>query len=348
MNFGILQGGFKMSLTPEERKRIYEEEKARMETGGQAEKKGSDAANTLQKLNPNLAGLLCYIGGWVSGLIFLLIEEKNPFVRFHAAQSIVVFGTLNLLSMLLGWIPGSGGIFTFVISGFSFIFWVVLMVKAYQGELYRLPVAGEIAESLAKWKRSGDTEPDYSAIQSPQAGADPEARAKKTVERTDRRSGTRAGRITASAFAIAASIVMLVVFNSFYQFIAFYNGSTSDGVTEWTRFPLFTEDIRLWLPVLTLTLILNIIAHVILIIYDKYILRESSSIVLDIFGLATVLSMLSIYPFDFSTIPDSTAADITAVAITLTLVFIAAGISIGILVRSIRLIVRLVSGKAHY
>jgi hypothetical protein len=70
--------------------------------------------------------------------------------------------------------------------------------------------------------------------------------------------------------------------------------------------------------------------------------------VLDIFGLATVLTLLSIFPFDFSVIPDNTAADMTGIAITIVLILIAVGISVGILVKLIKLIVRLVSGNARY
>ena len=47
-------------------------------------------------LDENVAGLLCYVLGWISGIIFLLIEPKNNFVRFHAIQSIVVFAIINI------------------------------------------------------------------------------------------------------------------------------------------------------------------------------------------------------------------------------------------------------------
>ena len=45
-------------------------------------------------IDQNLAGLLCYVVGWVTGIVFLILEGKNKFVRFHAVQSIVVFGAL--------------------------------------------------------------------------------------------------------------------------------------------------------------------------------------------------------------------------------------------------------------
>ena len=106
-------------------------------------------------LEPNVAGLLCYVLGWISGLIFLLLEPRtNEYVRFHAKQSIIVFGALTVVSIVLRaliWIPVMGiifGIASYILGVLAFILWVVLMVKAYQGERYRLPWASELAE---KW-----------------------------------------------------------------------------------------------------------------------------------------------------------------------------------------------------
>src|SRR5271168_4848989 len=59
-------------------------------------------------LQENVAGLLCYLLGWLTGIIFLLID-KRPFVRFHAAQSIVVFGALFVIRVILSFGLLSGG-----------------------------------------------------------------------------------------------------------------------------------------------------------------------------------------------------------------------------------------------
>jgi uncharacterized membrane protein len=111
-------------------------------------------------LAENVAGLLCYVGGWITGLIFFLID-KRPFVRFHAAQSIVVFGGLQIILLVLrqiffqGFWYGGYGVFSIgamlidLLELIGVILWIVLMVKAYQGEKYRLPVAAGIADSLA-------------------------------------------------------------------------------------------------------------------------------------------------------------------------------------------------------
>ena len=111
----------------------------------------------------NLAALLSYVLGWITGLIFLLLD-KRPYVRFHAAQSIVVFLGLHILRAVLGaifgmgwWFGGFGNwnVFTLgalllnLLSLLSLALWIVLMVKAFQGVRLKLPLAGNIAESLA-------------------------------------------------------------------------------------------------------------------------------------------------------------------------------------------------------
>jgi len=117
-------------------------------------------ANVQPGMSENVAGFLCYLVGWVTGIIFFLID-KRPFVKFHAAQSIVVFGGLQVLNILVGILFGAGFFFRgfggfgiaaalySLIGLVAFILWILLMVKAYQGEKYELPVAGDIAKSFA-------------------------------------------------------------------------------------------------------------------------------------------------------------------------------------------------------
>lgn len=99
-------------------------------------------------LDENVAGLLCYVLGWVGGLVFILIEPENKFVRFHAMQSIIVFGALSVIWIPLQFIPFLAVFIGWLLGGLGFVLWIVLMVKAYQGEMYKLPVAGDLAE---KW-----------------------------------------------------------------------------------------------------------------------------------------------------------------------------------------------------
>ena len=100
-------------------------------------------------LAENVAGLLCYVLAWITGIIFLLIEPENKFIRFHALQSIIVFGILSVANAILSYIPIIGIFFSWIIGVIMFILWVVLMIKAYQGTKYKLPWAGDLAEKWA-------------------------------------------------------------------------------------------------------------------------------------------------------------------------------------------------------
>jgi uncharacterized membrane protein len=111
-------------------------------------------------LDENLAGTLCYAGLWLTGLIFFLIDKRQR-VRFHAAQSMVVFGGLAILYYIVARIffgtlgPAGYGLFSVaslfldVIGLVIFVLWIVLMIKTYQGETLRIPVAAEIADGIA-------------------------------------------------------------------------------------------------------------------------------------------------------------------------------------------------------
>jgi len=113
-------------------------------------------------MSANVAGLLCYVAGWITGIVFVVWEKKSTFVKFHAWQSIITFGVLfvawlilsrllidigwgNLLypnwalihaGIALGWIIGLG----------MLALWIVLMIFAYQGKMWKVPLAGNWAE----------------------------------------------------------------------------------------------------------------------------------------------------------------------------------------------------------
>ncbi len=121
------------------------------------------ANDLVDDLGENVVGALAYSLGFVTGILCYVLVEENPFVRFHAVQSIVVFAGLLVLSfginLLLGivlFIPVVGGVFA-TLFGFAtqilglagLVVWVLLMVKAYQGERYELPVAGPLANDYA-------------------------------------------------------------------------------------------------------------------------------------------------------------------------------------------------------
>jgi len=104
------------------------------------------AKKTVSGFDENLAGALCYGLGWITGLLFFATEPENSFVRFHAMQSMLVFGTACVVFMVCLSIPFLGWILSIVVFYGSAALWLILMFKAYQGERFKLPVAGEIAE----------------------------------------------------------------------------------------------------------------------------------------------------------------------------------------------------------
>lgn len=108
-------------------------------------------------LAPNLASLLCYICSPLTGLIFVLIEKENQDVRFHAWQSIfvgaafiVIGGVIGIFVRILLSISLSLGIigtlFNLVYSLAVLGLWIFLMIKAYQGERFKVPFLGDLAE----------------------------------------------------------------------------------------------------------------------------------------------------------------------------------------------------------
>lgn len=106
----------------------------------------------------NVAGALSYLLGWISGAIFLLID-KRPFVRYHAAQSVVVFATLSVVLLVLGgfflgaFVPEAHSVL-FLLRRIVEIVWlvtaIVLMLKALMGERFRMPYAARFAERAAE------------------------------------------------------------------------------------------------------------------------------------------------------------------------------------------------------
>jgi uncharacterized membrane protein len=333
-----------MQLSPEERNKVYEEEKSRIDA---EQKRKRDSSTT--NLSPNVAGLLCYVAGWISGIVFLVVEQKNRFVRFHAAQSIIVFGALNIIHSLLNPIPFAGRFFSIIIGIFAIVLWIVMMIKAYHGALFKLPLAGELAERLLGLPPN-EMGNDYAGPSGQETITsaivmDSDKGGKQRQEQQWERG--RAGRITSSALAIAWSLALLIFFNYFHQYIAFYNNETVGNASVWVRETIVTGEFSSWLPILTVALVLSMVGHVILISIDKYVLRESTLIVLDLFGIAVIISLLSIFPFDFRALPNSAVAFGMELGIRITLGLIAFGICIGVIVRVIKLTVGLLRGASH-
>ncbi|NWG02049.1 MAG: DUF4870 domain-containing protein [Syntrophaceae bacterium] len=96
-------------------------------------------------LDENVAGFLCYLFGFITGIVFLVVEKKSRFVKFHAMQSTITFLSFFVITIIIGWIPIIG-LLVYPIWIFSLILWLILMVKALRGERYLLPIVGKMAE----------------------------------------------------------------------------------------------------------------------------------------------------------------------------------------------------------
>jgi uncharacterized membrane protein len=106
-------------------------------------------ADSSTGMSANVAGLLCYVLTWVTGIIFVVLEKKSTFVKFHAWQSIMTFGVLTVAELILAWIPFVGWILSILIGILMFILWIILMIQAGTGKMWKVPWAGDWAEKQA-------------------------------------------------------------------------------------------------------------------------------------------------------------------------------------------------------
>ncbi len=111
-------------------------------------------------LAPNIASLLCYICAPISSIIFMLLERENKDVQFHAWQAtifgvgyIVVVIAVEILSAILGAIVSFLGVVVGLLVPLAglvaFILWITCLVKAYQGERWKIPYIGDFAAKKA-------------------------------------------------------------------------------------------------------------------------------------------------------------------------------------------------------
>ncbi|MFB3887569.1 MAG: DUF4870 domain-containing protein [Thermodesulfobacteriota bacterium] len=98
-------------------------------------------------LDENVAAFFCYLLGFITGIVFLVVEKKSPFVKFHAMQSTMTFLSLFVISLILSFIPIIA-LLVVPIWILSLILWLLLMIKALRGERYLLPIVGKMAEDI--------------------------------------------------------------------------------------------------------------------------------------------------------------------------------------------------------
>ncbi len=107
---------------------------------------GVEIRKTSFGMDENIEGLLAYLLWWLTGIVILLVEKESYFARFHAMQSTVTFLFFTVAIKVFEFIPIIGWLIAYLLSLVAIIAWIVGMVKAYQGELYKFPIFGDLAE----------------------------------------------------------------------------------------------------------------------------------------------------------------------------------------------------------
>jgi len=114
--------------------------------GAPTEGAATPEAESSTGMSANVAGLLCYVAVWITGIIFIVLEKKSIFVKFHAWQSIMTFGVLTVAYIIFSWIPFIGWILSILTGILMFVLWIILIIQAGSGKMWKVPWAGDWAE----------------------------------------------------------------------------------------------------------------------------------------------------------------------------------------------------------
>ena len=95
-------------------------------------------------LNENLAAAIAYVGMFVTGIIVLVLERDNKFVRFAALQSTVLFLTFALVGAIVGWVPLLGWLASRILRKVAIAVMIFLVIKALSGQMFKIPILGDI------------------------------------------------------------------------------------------------------------------------------------------------------------------------------------------------------------
>jgi uncharacterized membrane protein len=109
-------------------------------------------------LDKRTGAFLSYLLGWITGLIFLFVAKNDPDVKYHAAQSVVFFGSLTVIEILVDIVTGIVhplwflGFLNFFVSLFGFVMWIVCLVQAYSnnGARFQIPLVGSFVTPYAE------------------------------------------------------------------------------------------------------------------------------------------------------------------------------------------------------
>ncbi len=214
-----------------------------------------------------------------------------------------------------------------------------------------------VSESFKDEKKNNDTEENGGSPREPNGAPDKEdsdavsldEKIEKKIEEklnkvsyiaedvdqknNDHYKNTRGGRIAGYTMYLFWNLALLIFFNFYYDYIAVY--------TTFGRIPILTEGWMAFLPLVTVALVVAIIGNIILIIYDRYELKQIVDMVTNLLGIAAIITLLILFPFDFSVIPHGGLSMALTPIVTILLILIAVGIGVGVLIRFIKILIHI-------
>ena len=145
---------------------------------------------------------------------------------------------------------------------------------------------------------------------------------------------TRTGRIGSDVFIILVTLGNLIFLAGFHKYIA-WHVTAADGTV--TRLSMITEDYFTWLPIPVTASVAIIIANIVMIAWAREWFRQAAWIVFSIIGVSVTVSLVSIFPFDFSVIPNAAAADAVPIWVRVFFILMAVFYAISALIQTLKL-----------
>lgn len=145
---------------------------------------------------------------------------------------------------------------------------------------------------------------------------------------------SRAGEIGSHVFMVLVTVANLIFFAFFHKYIAWFTTEPDGSVT---RLSMLTDEYFTWLPIAITASIIAIVAFTTMIFYDNQRFRMTAEIVVIISGVIVAVSLVSIFPFDFSVIPNDTAVDVVPIAVRVFFILLAILYGVTALVKSVKL-----------
>jgi len=144
---------------------------------------------------------------------------------------------------------------------------------------------------------------------------------------------SRSGETASHIFIILVTLAQLIFFTLFHEYIAWHTTEPDGSVT---RLSMLTDDYFIWLPIMITGSILVIVTSIAMIVYDNYQFRKTAEISFSVIGIIIAISLVSIFPFDFSVIPNDTAVDAVPIVVTVFFILLAVFYGVSALVMLIR------------